>query len=146
MPGSGYATIVFTRMNVLEIGADRPVAGSNIFLLDIGMEGVKENAYVRMANLLGERRSIGSRVQKIGFKSVQRFDGENNAVGGKRIADGLKALNRPLPFIARPATAWQVPHRGVKRSGDNPDSRLCRDLGYVFEVHASAAPYIGTGA
>ena len=82
MPGSGDAAIVFAGMNVLEVGADDPITGRNILFFDVGVEGVKENADVRMANLFGEHRSIGGGVEKVGFKTVQRFDGKGHTVGG----------------------------------------------------------------
>src|SRR6202453_2782514 len=111
-------------MNVLEIGTNGAVARSNALFLDVGVEGVKENADIRMADLLGKRRSIGGGVQKIGFEPVQRFNGENHTMGGQRVTQGLKALDGPFPLIAGPPPAWQVADRAVERSGDNPDARV----------------------
>ena len=62
-------------MNVFEIGTDGAIARVNILLFDVGVKGVKENADIRMADLLGERRSVDGGALT-GFEPVQRFNRE----------------------------------------------------------------------
>ena len=63
-------------MNVFEIGTDGAIARGKTLLFDVGVKGVKENADIRMADLLGERRSVDGGALKAGFEPVQRFNRE----------------------------------------------------------------------
>src|SRR5882757_11193115 len=106
-------------MHVLQLAPYSPVTGGNVLLFDIGVKGVEENTDIRMTNFLREPGSIGGRVQKIGFKSVDRFNGKRYVVGSQRITEGLKSLNRPPPLIAGAPPARQVAHRAVEGPGHN---------------------------
>ena len=47
---------------MLEIRTDGSIARSNALFFNVGVEGVKEDADIRMADLPGKRRSIGGGV------------------------------------------------------------------------------------
>ena len=95
MAGAGYSTIIFAGMNVLEVGPDRQVTRGYLLFFDVGVKGVKKYANVRVANLLGKFRGIGGRVQEVGLKPVQWFDGEGYLMCGERIAQRTESLRPP---------------------------------------------------
>jgi hypothetical protein len=52
VPGAGDAPIVLARVHVFQLAPDCPVAVGNILLFDIGVKGVKQDANVRVTDLL----------------------------------------------------------------------------------------------
>jgi hypothetical protein len=142
MAGAWYPTIIFAGMNMLEVRSDRQVPRGYLLFFNVGVKGVKEYANVRVANLLGKFRGIGGRVQKVGLEPVYWFDGEGNLMCGERIAQGLKAFDRPSPFIAGSTPAGQVPNRAVERPGNNLHARLSSNFHQVSKVPAGAPPHI----
>ena len=58
MSGSRYAAIVFASVDVLELAPDCLVAFGNILFFDVGVEGIKKNADIRVANFLRKPGSV----------------------------------------------------------------------------------------
>src|ERR1700689_825533 len=129
-------------MNMLEVGPDRQVTRGYLLFFNVGVKGIKKYANVRVTNLLGKFRGVGGRVQEVGLKPVQWFDGESYLMCGERIAQGLKAFDRPIPFIAGSTPAGQVANRAEEWPGDNFHPRLSSDFYQVLKVLAGAAPHI----
>ncbi len=71
MPGTGRAPIVFASVHMFEMGTDCAIARCNALLFYVGVEGVKENSNILMANLLGKTGGVCRRVQEVGFESIQ---------------------------------------------------------------------------
>jgi hypothetical protein len=63
-------------VNVPEIRTDSAVAGGNTLFFNIGVEGVKENADIRMANLPGKRRSLRLCFESVAFRNYVIDRGE----------------------------------------------------------------------
>lgn len=64
-----------------------PRYASEILLFNIGVESVKQNPDIPMPDLLGERSCVSGGIEEVGFKSVERLDGESNMIVSKSLTD-----------------------------------------------------------
>src|SRR4051794_40154335 len=74
-----------------------------------------------MTHFFTEANGVIHSVQKVGLKSIERFDGEVDAVLIERRSKLLETLNRVLPFVVRATPAGQIAYRRAIGS----DERLC---------------------
>src|SRR5512145_1141190 len=98
--------------------ADRPEPRADVLLLDVGVEGVEQDADSRMADLARQRLRVGGRVEEERLEAVQRLDRERDSVALQRVSERLVTLDGALPLVGGPAPARQVPDRAVERAGD----------------------------
>jgi hypothetical protein len=62
MAGSRSAAIVLTRVHVFQAGRDRQQRGGDVFLFDVGVKGVEQDADVPVIDLDSESHGVGCRI------------------------------------------------------------------------------------
>ena len=127
--GAGGASVVFGDMDVLEMGAGRVECGGDVFLFDVGVEGVEEDPNTRVVDLIAKADSVAGGVQEVSLEAVQGFDGESDAVGVEDGCDGLIRFDGPVPFVVGAAAAGEIANGTVERSGDD----FCAAVGRGFD-------------
>src|SRR5580693_8642712 len=101
MAGSRNAAIILAGVNVLEVRPDLSECSSDLLLLDVGMEGVEQNADPRVVNGLAQTDGVFRGIQEVSLEAVQGFDGDLDAVTFEYGSELLITLHRPIPFVGR---------------------------------------------
>lgn len=122
---------------MLQVRRRQSQRARHALFLDIGVESVKQQADVRMADLRRQFQPVGSRVQEVCFEAVQRLDGDRHPMRPQRFAERLITLNRPPPLVIGPPPSRQIADRRIQRTGDQ--------FGTGFRRHAHAVRQVASG-
>ena len=134
MACSRNAAIVLAGVNVLEVRRDSSKCIAKLLLLDVGMEGIEQNADTRIVNGIAQRHGVFRGIQEIRLEAIQRFDGDLDAVTLEHGSELLITLDRPLPFVSGSAAPRQVSHGRIQRAADQSGSHVGGRLYTVLHV------------
>src|SRR6185312_6806883 len=93
--------------------------GCDVFLFNVGVERVVQDADVGVIDLFAETHGVDRGVEEVSLEAVERLNGERDAVGGERIADRLQTFDGALPFVWGAAAAGEIADGAVHGSGEN---------------------------
>ena len=74
--------MVLAGVDMNQMASHRPDGLVLVFLFDIGVEGVVENADVGVGHLVAQANRVSRCVQEIGLKAVEWLDRELDAAAG----------------------------------------------------------------
>ena len=130
VPGTRSASIVFTRVQMLEMRRRMTHGVANRFLFDVGVKRIQQDPDRRFPDRITQLRCIGDGVEEVRFESVQRLERDFDTGGLDRRRKALPAVHGPFPLLGRAPVAGQIADRGVHRPGKNrsrrrPSQRQC---------------------
>ena len=128
-----------------KIRGDHP---DRVLLLDVGVEGVVEEAVVRLVDPLHDRRGVGDGVEGVALEAVERLDGERDLRLGRILRRQLVNLDDVAPLVRRRRLAAEDAERLVEGPAEDFAARRLEAVDRPFEMGeaAGAGLRIGTGA
>ena len=130
--GAWDAAVVFAEVKVTQRRAKRAARGGNVLLLDVGVEGVDQDADAGIVDRFAELRRVGRGGEEEGFTEVDGFKREGHLATFERLAELLEGLDGPAPLVFGAAAARKVADRSIHGAA----YQLCSEFRRSFDASA----------
>ena len=113
------AAVVFRNVNMDHVALDGLDGRNWILFLDVGMKGVIHRLDCRMINFVQIISKLRHRVEKVTFKTVQRFNSQSYILLCSMIAKCAMKTDAPLTLLFCRSMAREITNFRMHRSSQN---------------------------
>ena len=105
-----------------------------VFFLNVHVECVQMHLEVGTIYCFTKFNSVFGNVDEIGFKPVERFTGERNAVFSSEFANILQTFNTPFPLLLVPTASNEFTNSTIHRSDERIGTQFGNDFTATLEI------------